>query len=244
MTTAPVIVIERDEFLAGTEQARRDWARITGKEMVLKPDIFRHTGTGVGYADIAGGIAYPTTMPGCLIVMGITSAGKLHVLEFMEEVIVFDLIRAAVAIRTKYGYGLSKDLLQAWTGDQEKYLPIVAKVSQKLEERLGFDRGFYVKDPVDYREPYAFPLYIRQIHNALKSRQLLINSQDLTNHLQAFHPDMAEKGRIQEFPAVGLLGGLVHTLITEAPWEERAESGEPIIVDEVTNNHPIHEVRS
>ena len=90
-----------------------------------------------------------------------------------------------------------------------------------LELRHGPDKGLYVREPADFKERYAFPLYMRQLRAALKEKALNINGETiLVGRLQAFQPDEAEKGRIIDFPAVGMLGAVVHTLMIEMPWQE------------------------
>ncbi|MBI9090155.1 MAG: hypothetical protein JEZ12_13145 [Desulfobacterium sp.] len=223
------IRIVRDKHIQGTEQARHDWADVTGQDIQLKQSIYLDTETDRAYSHIAGAMIYPGIEPGCLMVMGIQPGPKLDVLEYQEHGAVLDLIKAMVEIRYEWGYGKAKRVLQQWIGDPDRYQPVVAKVSQALEAKGGYDRGLYIREPADFQEQYAFPLYMRQLHAALNEKVLHLNGQkDLISRLQAFQPDMAEKGKLYDFPAVGLLGAFTHTMMVETPWQEDMSYGEPI----------------
>jgi hypothetical protein len=223
------IKIIRDDYIQWTRQARHDWADVTGQEIQLRPSIFLDTKTDVSYSHIAGAMAYPGIEPGCLIIMGIRQGPKLDVLEYQEHGAVLDLIEATVSIRYQFAYGKERRILQQWVGDPDRYQPVVAKISQALEAKDGYDRGLYIREPADFQEKYAFPLYMRQLHAALAEKILNINNQTaLINRLQAFQPDMAEKGKLYDFPAVGMLGAFTHTMMVETPWQEDVSYGEPI----------------
>jgi hypothetical protein len=223
----PVITVEKPEHIKGTLQARLDWAEVTGKELTLKPPVFHHE-DGHTYSNIIGGIAYPAAVdhiirPGMVIIIGIEpDPVKFRVLETVESPSVFDLFTACIDLRLKYGYGEDRRILPNFMGDQEKYLAILLKVSEALEKTQGHERGLYIKDMVDYRERYALPVYVRQLLDARKKYLLERPDQhiELTNHLRSFQPEMAEKGRVEDFPAVGLLGGMIHSLQIERPWLE------------------------
>ncbi len=225
-----VIKIEKPEHITGTEQARHDWGKVTGKELTLKPATFLHVPTGEYYCHLIGGIAYPTaTVPGIVILLGIQSEPnvKFRVLETFEDINVFKLIEQAVMLRSKYGFGLDSRLLPYWYGDQEKFQTLIIKTSEALEKKLGYDRGFYIKDTVDLRERHSFPLYVRQIFNCLETNRLDMNSDDtLIGHLQSFQREDAEKGRTENYPATGLIGGMVHSLQIEKPWLDDNIQGE------------------
>lgn len=222
-----VITVEKPEHIKGTLQARTDWAEVTGKELTLKPPIFHHE-DGHTYCNIIGGIAYPAAVdhiirPGIVIIIGIEpDPVKFRVLETFESPSVFDLFTACIDLRLKYGYGEDSRILPNFMGDQEKYQAILLKVSEALEKTQGHDRGLYIKDMVDLRERYALPVYVRQTASALEKGTLEKPTEhiELVNHLRGFMPESAEKGRVEDFPAVGLLGGMIHSLQIERPWLE------------------------
>jgi hypothetical protein len=103
----------------------------------------------------------------------------------------------------------------------------VAAVSVALEEKLGEGMGFYLRPPVDWTERHAFPLYMWQMRDTLGRKQLKIHHPDLISRVQAIQPDIVDKGRVQDLPAAGMLGALVHTIITERPWEQDIDHDKP-----------------
>ncbi len=219
-----IIKVEQPAFQKDTEQSRHDFAVITGRAIPLKPATFRDMTTDQYYCHIVGGIAFPTAfLPGIVIIIGIQSTPRLlfRVLEVVEESNVFHLIAHMVALRQRYGFGEDRRILPYFLGDQEKFKTLIMKSSEMLEAKHGVDRGLYIKDTVDLRDKHAFPLYSRQIFNVLKTNTLDINNKlILTGHLQDFNRDEAETGRVDQFPAVGLLGGMIHTLQIERLWLE------------------------
>ena len=226
-----MIRVETPKFASETMPARRDWANITGKELIPKPPVFLHVSSGEYYCNIIGGIAYPVALgteikPGIVIIMGVQNDPevKFRVWESYEDNDVFGLIEKALDARKKYGFGLDPRILPCFYGDQEKYQTLIVKTSEALERKGGPNAGLYIKDTVDLRERHSFPLYVRQLFHSLKSKRLEkpADSGDiiLTGHLQGFQREDAESGRTENFPAVGLLGGMIHSLQIEQPWLE------------------------
>ena len=226
------IEIQKPEHIEGTEQARHDFAVVTGKELTLKPAVFHHIETDHYYCHLIGGIAYPTAIaPGVVIIIGVENEPevKFRVIESYESANVFKLIENAILMRKKYGFGLDSRLLPYWYGDQEKFKTLIIKTSEALEKVLGHDGGLYIKDMVDLRERHSFPLYVRQIFDARKTGRLERPTDRVSvSHLQAFQREDAEKGKTENFPLVGLLGGMVHSLQIEKPWMEDIIQGEAI----------------
>jgi len=220
------IEIDKSAFEAGTRQARYDWATVTGQPARLRPPIYRDTRDGQGYCNILGALAYPAMEPGCMIILGITTDKNFRILEFREHRTVARLLEDAVLTRRLYGWGLDKHVLRSWTGDELRYQTIVSKISQEIEKQMGQDTGLYIRDPLDFRERHAFPLYMNQIRQTLKDGRLDIPQVDLITRLQAMQHDAAEKGRIEDYPAAGILGGIVNSILTEEPWFETAEDGD------------------
>jgi len=225
------ITIEKPDHIEGTAGARKDWAVITGKELTLKPAVFLHSKTGEYYCHLVGGVAYPVATgqevkPGILLIVGIQNEPtvKFTVLESYEDNNVFNLIERMVTLRRDYLFGKDSRILPNWYGDQEKYQTLILKASESLEKHKGSEAGLYIKDTVDRREKHCFPLYVRQIFNALEKKQLDINGDRIvTGALQSFQREDAEKGALDNFPLVGLLGGMVHSLQVERPWLEDAD---------------------
>jgi hypothetical protein len=167
--------------------------------------------------------------------MGVSGDPKpaFTILEYREHDNIYQMIEQIVVdIRVLYAYGQHDAILQQWLGDPDRYLTLISKCSQTLEKVWGHDRGLYIREPVDWYETHAFSMYVRQTHTALAKKMLRLNKHsDLINRLQAFQPADADKGRSTDFPAVGMLGAMVHTLMIERPWEQDADHGEPIMIE-------------
>ncbi len=229
----PVIKIKAEKHLEGTEQARHDFAIVTGRDIVLKSAVFCHTETDEHYCNIVGGIAYPTAVePGIVIVAGIQNEPKIlfRILDVFENDNVFELISNCVQMRKKWGFGLDSRILPWWYGDQDKFRALILKTSAALEKVIGYDQGLYIKDLVDLRERHAFPLYIRQLFNARKTGLLekpsLSGFMNIVGYIQGFNRELAEKTKTEDYPAVGLLAGMIHSLQIERSWEEEVMQGE------------------
>jgi len=222
-----LINVEKPEHMSGTRGAREDWAVVTGQPLTLKPATFLHRPSGQYYCHIVGGIAYPTATaqevkPGALIIMGIQSDPvKYRILEVIESGDVFDLIEKLVDTRKAYGFGEDSRILPNWYGDQDKYQVLIMKASEVLERMHGVTSGLYIRDTLDRHDTQAFPLYVRQILNTLKIARLDVGQDKiLTGHLQGLQREDAERGKVDDFPVVGLLGGMIHSLQIEQPWLE------------------------
>jgi len=225
----PIIKVEQPEFEKGTLQARIDFAVVCGSEVYPKPATFLNTETDEYFCNIVGGLAYPTaTLPGCIIIIGVQNDPvKFKVLEAVEDKNVFNLLKDVIKFREKYGFGLDARLLPWWYGDEKKFQTLIVKASIALEKKLGIDQGLYLRDTVDLREKNSFPLFIRQIYHTLEEIRLDISQNEiLVGALQGFQYEDAEKGKTENFPVVGLLGGMVHSLQIEQPWMQSVLQGE------------------
>lgn len=225
-----IIEIKKSKFLEGTEQARHDFAVIYGKEFKLKPPVFYHLETHHHYCNIIGGIAYPTIIePGIIIILGVRQNPiRYEIFEIFEEVNIFKLITQLVRARKKYGFGKDSRILPNWYGEQDRFQTLIIRASEELEKKYGHTYGLYIKDYVDIKLKNALALYVRQIYSCLESGKLIKESlgDQLKQHLQAFQREDAEKGKIANYPAVGLLGGIIHSLEIERPWLEDVAQGE------------------
>ncbi len=230
-----VIRVEQDHHMEHTEQARKDWATVYGQDFTLKNPVFWNMEAAERYSDIIGGIAYPSvSSAGIVIVIGIVMVNGLPVfkiLEAAEEKEVFALFQILLRLRVKYGFGKDSRILPWWIGDPDRFQPLVSRTSVKLEEKHGEGQGIYIKPPVDFGEKHSFPLYIRQLFRArnpqLRSPVYLdVNGhQNLSSYAQAIRQEDAENGKYEDFPVVGLLGGMVHTILTQRPWLETTQGG-------------------
>ena len=170
--------------------------------------------------------------PGIVIVAGIQNEPKIlfRILDVFENDNVFELISNCVQMRKKWGFGLDSRILPWWYGDQDKFRALILKTSAALEKVIGYDQGLYIKDLVDLRERHAFPLYIRQLFNARKTGLLekpsLSGFMNIVGYIQGFNRELAEKTKTEDYPAIGLLAGMIHSLQIERPWEEEVMQGE------------------
>ena len=223
-----MITIEKPEHVEGTEGARKDWAEVTGQELTIKQATFLHDTTGEYYCHLVGGVSYPIATgqevrSGVLLIIGIQAEPviKFTILESFETLDVFKLIERMVTMRREYLFGKDSRILPNWYGDQEKYQTLIMKASESLEKAHGVNAGLYIRDTIDRREKHSFPLYVRQIFHALETKRLDIHGDKIvTGHLQSFQREDAESGKVDDFPLVGLLGGMIHSLQVEKPWLE------------------------
>ena len=227
-----MIEIIQDSYNYETRQARHDWAEVTGSMRELKPAVIHNMETGDKFSAISGAIGWPTAMEkGCMIIAGV-SQDNIQVLEFREHQSVYDLIDDIIMTRKQYRFGDFGGILPDWVADPDRYTALIAETSVQLEKKLGSDRGFYIRESADWYEKNVFPLYMWQLHTALKKKQLNIkNHPDLTVKLQAIQPDIIDKGKVFDYPAAGILAGLVHTIMTERTWEQDVDHDKPIMTE-------------
>lgn len=229
------IEIIKDQFLKDTRQAREDWAIITGKEIELKPSHFLDKRTEDKYCYITGALAYPGLEPGCIIILGVINSPKLKfkILEYKEYSSIFQLLKDVVLIRLDYAYGQHEGILFQWIGEQARYQTLVSKISQAIEKQNGVDDGLYIRNPTDWGETYALTMYMKQLRASLKEKRLYLNGKkELINRLQFLKPDDGEKAKFDDFPCIGMLGGLIHTLMIERSWEQNTTFGKPITLED------------
>ena len=223
-----MIEIIRDEHDFETRQARHDWAKITGTTTELKPSIIRDDVSKQDYAAISGAIGWPTALePGCMIVAGVGDR-RIQILEYREYRSVYDLIDAVVTVRYEYKFGEFAGILPDWIADPDRYQALATETSAALEQRQGPGRGLYIREPADWYEPNAFPIYAWQMRNALEKKTLKLGGHvNLVNRLQAFQQSVIDKGKVFDYPAVGILGALTHTILSEKSWEQDIDHGKP-----------------
>jgi hypothetical protein len=166
------------------------------------------------------------------MIVGATADKRLRVLDYSEFTAVPQLLAGVIEARSLHGYGLDQHCLRQWIGDELRFATIVSRISQDLEAEFGPNAGIYVKDPQDYRERHAWPLYMRQIHEALKNKRIDITQSALIDRLQQVDHTTAERGRFEQFPIIGILGGLINTALIEEPWVEDITDQEAFILDD------------
>ena len=225
-----MIQVITDSYNAETRQARHDWAEVTGVMRELKPAQLYEPEIDKTYSTILGAVGYPAKLePGCIIVVGVTSDPVIEVLEYSEHTSIYDLFDRIVDCRKKYNHGEHQAILPFWYGDPDRFLTPVVDVSTKIEKKRGPGRGLYIREPVDWEDPFNLPLYMWQLRSALEQGQL---SKDmpatLHGRIQAIQPDMIDKGRVTDCPSVGALAGMVHSILFERPWEQDVDHGKPI----------------
>lgn len=232
------IVTIRDKFDIETEQARTDWERVTGKKNYLKSNIYIDNRTGWRYCKIIGAVAYPYQDKGCVIVAGVQSEplGRVVILDYQEHSDIYNMIQAMTDYRKAYDSTFSNiDILGEWIGDTDKYLDIVSRVSQLLEQKNGFVGGLYVRTPAGFdTDTKPFPVWLRHLHKSMAEKRVLLNGHmELFNRLQAFNQADIDTGTLEKFPSVSILAALVYTIGIERQWEttDNERHREPIHVD-------------
>jgi len=147
--------------------------------------------TGERYSHIAGAIGFPgKDQPGLAVVMGVEKTKDSEPSFYaLEEV------------------------------EAESIQNLLSGVLQ-LRERWG-----YPSQPSGFERPNNFEIYYRQMDSCLtppangKKRLFLGSCTKLRNYVQNLPPDIAIKGDIDSYPAVFVLGALVHNLLIRKPWE-------------------------
>ena len=228
-----MIQVIEDSYNHETRQARHDWAEVTGEMRELAPTQLYNTESGKAYATILGGVGYPANLePGCVIVVGVTTDPVIEVLEFVEHTSIYDVFEQMVKYRRKYRHGSHHAILPHWYGDPDRFMTPVITVSTQMEARRGAGLGLYIRPPVDWADPHKLPLYMWQLRSALGNGQLSREMPaTLHGRIQSIQPDMIEQGKVQDYPAVGTLAGLVHSIMYEKPWRRDIDHGKPIITE-------------
>jgi hypothetical protein len=83
--------------------------------------------------------------------------------------------------------------------------------------------GIHLTPPYDLERSNNFEIYYRQMDSYLdkNNKRLFLDSGGiLGNYVQNLPPDIAIKGDIDSFPAVFVLGALIHTLLMLKPWKK------------------------
>ena len=209
--------------------ARRDFAKVTGQEVVENPYWFKNMETGEFYYSIYGCIGWPerveghfSKVKGYAAILAILKrsdrkpeAAVFKVVDEIEDKGVENLIMKCFKLREKWGFGLHPDLLPVWFGDHLQRELIVAKMNTKLVEKGKDDQAFIVSPPNDFEYPNAFDNYMDQLRTVLGSEKRLYlgNSNVIKKRLESFS---------RNDPVITAVGGLIYTLLMRQPWLEQA----------------------
>jgi len=221
MTQTQAVKLIKNEWADGTEQAREDWETVTKQKFRLLP--YRFECDGKEYVSFLIGAAYPThERKGGVVVFGVTPDDYvLSLMESREASDVYQVFRNIAELRYKYGYGLVRGHIEYITGDEERYQSVVAKVNEGLEMKLGEGRGIYFKSPADLDQTNCMALYLHHLRQAMKDEAVELNNDPLVvEELRQIKPDEAGKGKYQDYPIAGLVGGMVHTILYEDRQKE------------------------
>jgi hypothetical protein len=208
-------------------------ASIYGEQGWQKPSYYLNIENQESYVHIAGGFAFPTTLPGFAVIVGVTrdeeSEPALKVLAEAEEGDLSSLLDKTLLLRNKYGYEKYPDLLETWFGDFQRYNSFVSHWNLMLEKKTSQEnRGIYLSPPPDWESPYNGLLYWRRIKSLIGEQKQLYfgSSSKLRTAIQKLlAEDDGKKKNVDQYPpAVMALGYVVHALVGLTPWLQKIQS--------------------
>uniref|UniRef100_A0A6M3LHZ5 Uncharacterized protein n=1 Tax=viral metagenome TaxID=1070528 RepID=A0A6M3LHZ5_9ZZZZ len=225
------IEIHQEEWPAGTEMARRDFAIVTGVKQYDPPYWFVDKETNKEYKGIYGCIGWPGAVmnerdseqpPGYAAVIGVQREDeRFHLLEEVDALSPKLLIDKCLRMRTRWGFKVHPSLLQVFIGDHLRFELIVAQFNSMMISQRGkgsVGEAFIVSPPDEQENPKHWDIYFRQLQYVVAPEvKLLILGKIgtlLRNQLTEFKRDN---------PAVLAVGGLMHTLLGRTPWKTRTE---------------------
>lgn len=216
-----------------TLQARLDFAEVAGVDIFENPWWYRDKISGETYYDLCTCIGWPDEVtaehgegqPGYLAVIGIrrprdaeekkydATKAVFYLLEEYQHFDVPTLLAQCVALRDKYGYGISRELLPVWYGDYERFATALALSNERLTRRLNNDEAaVMITPPSDFELSNRFEVYLRALKGVMQPGNVRLY----------FCGNTVLKGRLKGFqrddPAVMAVGGLVHTLLGRTMW--------------------------
>ena len=203
-------------------------SEVTGERTYLDPDYYENIETGKTYSHIAGAIGFPGKgQPGLAVVMGVEKTTdpepSFYVLDELEAESIQDLLNGVLKLRERWGY---PNCLSHCYGDYERFMSIVSEFNLREKSPNKKWEGIYPSQPSDFERPNNFEIYYRQMDSCLtppakgKKRLILDSCNKLRNHIQNLPADVASKGDINSYPAVFVLGALIHTLLILKPWRK------------------------
>ena len=140
-----------------------------------------------------------------------------------EDHNIIGLFAEMLKLRKEYGFGLFPGLLQAWIGDDSRFITELALFNEGLVRRGGESQAILITPPDDFGDPKVFDVYIRAISQALdQGRQRLF-----------YGGNTVLKNRVREFldkdPVIMGMGGLVHSLLSRCTWMDQARENAFVI---------------
>jgi len=212
-------------------QARTDYAKLTGVEMVERPYWFKNIETGQLYYDLYACLGWPTEvtdstdgMPGYIAIVGVVRANdsitnppnplnaNFQLLDEAESKDVPTLLRECVRLRKEYGFGVHKNLLRVWLGDPDRFFTPLALCNEALAVVGGERAAILISPPDDFYAQKIFDSYVRALRSTLlKDSQSFFFGHNyiLQNRLREFKKDD---------PCVFAVGGLVFSLLNRVRW--------------------------
>ncbi|MCK4787924.1 MAG: hypothetical protein KAV87_29495, partial [Desulfobacteraceae bacterium] len=204
-----------------------------------KSSYYRDKVTGQEYSWIAGGfgwpgkgnpIAGPDNVPGFVLILAVDRIHNdddpcFRVLSESEFEQVEDLLWYCVKLRERYGYyEKGSKLFQSWYGDAERFATLIGEVNVKIEKRDGTKHYLSITPPYDFekQDRNRFENYFRRIQSYLtkdKKKLYLDNCDKLKNYILNLPSKAVMDGSFESYPAVGILGALIHSLLISKPWE-------------------------
>jgi len=219
-------------------QARTDYAKLTGVEMVERPYWYRYKETGQLFYSIYACIGWPTEvtdsadgMPGYAAIVGVVRPNdsvtnppdplnaNFQLLDEAESKDVPELLKECVRLREEYGFGIHKNLLRVWLGDPDRFFTPLALCNEALIAGDGERAAILISPPDDFFAQKIFDSYVRALRSTLlkdSQRFFFGHNYILQNRLREFKKDD---------PCVFAVGGLVFSLLNRVRWmDARGES--------------------
>lgn len=210
-----------------TMQSRREYAHITGQEIVENAYWFENTETGQTYYKLFACIGYPPEISdkshqevGYVGIIGIIKKEGIDprdaYFQLLDERVSTDvaiLYNYCLDLREKYGYYSHPELLKSWYGDAERFQTTLALKNKRLKET----ESLSVTPPDDFYLPKIFDQYVRSLGSCIIGQPPRLY----------FGKNRLLKNKLKEFqyndPCVIAAGGLVHTLLSRSMWMGNSE---------------------
>ena len=216
-------------------QSMLDDAHVTGRPFVERPWHYRNIETGQKYYNLYGCVGWPTVVtnkaksanrPGYLAIVGVIKSKRpaenafFQLLDEVESSSVQHLISEMLRLRHEWGFGLHPSVLDAWYGDQERFITPLALRNEQLIKSGGERQGLLINTPRDFYDPTAFDVYLRHLTDALAkgSQRLYYGDNEILRNRAGEYSDNKD-------PVILGMGGLIYTLISDMPWLEATRPG-------------------
>lgn len=241
-----VIELIQHQYPFETLQARIDFAEISGIELFEKPFWYRDVRTGRLFYDIVACIGWADEItaegegqPAYLAIVGVVkpldaekvgydaTKAVFYILEEYQHLDIPTVLNQCVTLREKYGFGINRDLLNAWYGDPDRFTTALALKNEMLVKKHGDEGAVMVTPPDDYILKNRFEVYLRALKSVLQP----------DNHRLFFGKNDILKRRLREFkkddPAVMAMGGLIHTMLGRLVWLGKQDTDNAFNLKEV-----------